>query len=144
MKYYQRGCTNEGAGAPCRIHQRLRTQAKDKRSQEKKNVELKNKRLSLYVARSKLSMPLFSAQSMHSMISPVVQWLRGLPWWLSGKESTCNARAIGDTGSIPGWGRCPGGGHRNPLQYSCLENPTEKGPWQTTVDTVAKSCTRRK
>ena len=44
----------------------------------------------------------------------------GLPWWLSGKESACNA---GDLGLIPGLGRSPGGGHVNPLQYSCLENP---------------------
>ena len=36
------------------------------------------------------------------------------------KESTCNA---GDLGSVPGFGRSPGGGHGNPLQYSCLENP---------------------
>ena len=40
-----------------------------------------------------------------------------LPRWLSGKESACNA---GDTGSIPGSGRSPGGEHGNPLQYSCL------------------------
>ena len=39
-----------------------------------------------------------------------------------GKESTCN---VGDLGSIPGLGRAPGGGHGNPLQYSCLENPHE-------------------
>ena len=45
----------------------------------------------------------------------------GLPWWFSGKESTCNA---GDVSSIPGAGRAPGGGHGNLLQYSCLENPT--------------------
>ena len=44
----------------------------------------------------------------------------GLPWWLSGKESAGKA---GDAGSIPGSGRSPGGGHGNPLQYSCLENP---------------------
>ena len=44
----------------------------------------------------------------------------GLPWWLSGKESICNA---GDVGLIPGLGSSPGGGHGNPLQYSCLENP---------------------
>ena len=47
----------------------------------------------------------------------------GLPQWLSGKESTCNAGDAGDVGSIPGLGRYPGGGHGNPLQYSCLENP---------------------
>ena len=48
-----------------------------------------------------------------------------LPWWLSGKESTCNAGSIGETGSIPGSDppRFPGGEHGNPLQYSCLENP---------------------
>ena len=48
----------------------------------------------------------------------------GLPWWLSGKESPCNA---GDPGSIPGLGRSPGGGHGNPLQYSCLENAMDRG-----------------
>ena len=40
----------------------------------------------------------------------------GLPWWLSGKESACNAKDAGDTGSISGWGQCPGGGHGNPFQ----------------------------
>ena len=42
---------------------------------------------------------------------------------LDGKESACNA---GDLGSIPGLGRYPGGGHGNPLQYSCQENPTDR------------------
>ena len=50
----------------------------------------------------------------------------GLPWWLSGKESACNA---GDMGSIPGSGKSPGGGHGNPLQYSCLENPMDSRAW---------------
>ena len=44
----------------------------------------------------------------------------GIPGGSDGKESTCNAE---DLGSIPGLGRSPGGGHGNPLQYSCLENP---------------------
>ena len=48
--------------------------------------------------------------------------VEGLPWWLRLKESACN---VGDLGSIPGLGRSPGGGHGNPLQYSCLKNP----PW---------------
>ena len=61
-----------------------------------------------------------------------------LPWWLSGKESTCNA---GDLGSIPGLERSPGGGNSNPLQYSCLENPTNRGAWRATVHGVAKSWT---
>ena len=49
----------------------------------------------------------------------------GLPQWLSGKESTCNAGDAGDVGSIPGLGRYPGGGHGNPLHYSLLENPMD-------------------
>ena len=44
----------------------------------------------------------------------------GIPGGSVGKESTCN---VGDLGSIPGLGRSPGGGHGNPFQYSCLENP---------------------
>ena len=46
--------------------------------------------------------------------------------------------------SIPGPGRSTGVGHGNPLQYSCLENPTDRGAWQTTVHMVAKSQTRLK
>ena len=46
-----------------------------------------------------------------------------LPWWLRGRDSTCNAGDAGGLRAIPGWGRSPGGGHGNPLQYSCLENP---------------------
>ena len=67
--------------------------------------------------------------------------LRGLSWWLRGKESTCNA---GDMGSIPGLGRSPGGGHGNPPQYSCLENPMDRGAWQAQVHRVAKSWTQLK
>ena len=47
-----------------------------------------------------------------------------------GKESACNE---GDPGSIPKSGRYPGGGHGNPLQYSCLENPMDRGAWRATV-----------
>ena len=56
-----------------------------------------------------------------------------------GKESACNA---GDLGSIPGLGRSSGEGTGNPLQYSCLENPTDRGAWRATVHGVAKSQTR--
>ena len=49
-----------------------------------------------------------------------------------------------DVGSIPGVGRSPGGGRGNPLQYSCLENPMDRGAWQATVHRVAKSWTRLK
>ena len=44
----------------------------------------------------------------------------------------------GDAGSIPGFGRSSGEGNGNPLQYSCLENPTDRGAWQATVHGVAK------
>ena len=63
----------------------------------------------------------------------------GLPRWLSGKESTCNASATGDMGSVPGSGRSPGGGHDNPLQCSCLEKPMARGAWWATVHEVAKT-----
>ena len=48
----------------------------------------------------------------------------------------------GDPGSIPGLGRSPGGGHGNPLQYSCLQNPMDRGAWWATVHGVTKSQTR--
>jgi len=52
----------------------------------------------------------------------------GLPRWLSGKESTCQAGDAGDTGLIPGLGISPGKGNGNPLQYSCLENSNFQEP----------------
>ena len=55
------------------------------------------------------------------------------------KVSACNA---GDPDSIPGLGRSPGEGNGNPLQYSCLENPMDRGAWWVTVRGVAKSRTR--
>ena len=47
----------------------------------------------------------------------------------AGKESACNAGDSGDTGSIPGLGKSPGGGNGNPPQYSCLENSMDRGDW---------------
>ena len=55
------------------------------------------------------------------------------------KNLPANAGDIRDMGSTPGLGRSPGGGSGNPLQYSCLENPTDRGAWQATVHGVAKS-----
>ena len=60
-------------------------------------------------------------------------------WWLSGKESACNSGATGDMGWLPGLGRFPGEGHGNPLQYSCLENPKDRGARRATVHRVAES-----
>ena len=61
---------------------------------------------------------------------------QGLPWYLSDKESACNARGVG---AISGLGRSPGGGHGNPLLYSCLENPMDLGGSWATVQRVAES-----
>ena len=61
--------------------------------------------------------------------------MRGFPYSSVGKESACNA---GDPGSIPGSGRSPGEGNDSPLQYSCLENPMDRGAWQATAHGVAK------
>ena len=65
--------------------------------------------------------------------------VEGLPGGSDGKES---ARSAGDPGSIPGSERPPGGGHGNPLPYSCLENPMDRGAWGATVHGVAQSWTR--
>ena len=57
----------------------------------------------------------------------------------AGKLSVCNA---GDPGSIPGFGRSPGEGTGNPLQYTGLENPMDREAWQARVNRIAKSWTR--
>ena len=54
------------------------------------------------------------------------------------KNTAANAGDIRDLGSIPGSGRFPGGGNGNPLQYSCLENPMDRGAWQTVVHGVER------
>ena len=58
-----------------------------------------------------------------------------VPYSSIGKESACNA---GDLGSIPGSGRSPGEGNSNPLQYSGLENPMDRGAWQATVHGITR------
>ena len=60
------------------------------------------------------------------------------------KESSCNIGEAGNVGLIPGSGRFLGGGYGNPLQYSHLEKPMDRGAWWTTVHRVAKSQTRLK
>ena len=60
----------------------------------------------------------------------------GFPGDSYGKEFACNA---GDMGLTPRLGRSPGGGNGNPLQYSCLENPMDRGAWQATVHRVSES-----
>ena len=59
-----------------------------------------------------------------------------------GSQVKASARNAGDLGSIPGLGRSPGGGHGIPLQYSCLENPMDRGACWATVHGVAKNQTQ--
>ena len=61
----------------------------------------------------------------------------GFPGGSVVKNLPANAGDVGDTGSIPGSRRSPGGGNSNSLQYSCLENSIDRGGWQTTVHGVA-------
>ena len=93
----------------------------------------------------------------HNLATKVLLLLLG-PWYLIFKVDmygtsqvvlvvknlSANARDIRDTGLIHGLRRSPGGGHGNPLQYSCLENPVDRGAWKATVHGVAESWTRMK
>ena len=74
-------------------------------------------------------------------ISMSVTLSNRLPRSLSDKESACQCKNAGDAGSVPGLGRSPGGGNGNPLQYSCLENPMDRGAWWAMVHGVAQSDT---
>ena len=65
-----------------------------------------------------------------TLISQVALVVKNLP---------ASAEGVRDGGSIPGLGRSPGGGHGNPLQYSCLEDPMDRGAWWSTVHWVAKN-----
>ena len=60
------------------------------------------------------------------------------------KNQPANAGDVRDAGSIPGLGRSPGGGHGNPLQDPCPENPMDRGAWWATVHGVSESQTRLK
>ena len=62
----------------------------------------------------------------------------GFPDGSAGKESSCNAGDTRDAGSIPGLGRFPGEENGSPLQFSCLENPMDRGAWWATVHGVAR------
>jgi len=61
-----------------------------------------------------------------------------LPRRLSGKEYACQTGSVGNMGLIPGLGRSPGEGNGNPLQYSCLGNPMDRGAWQAIVHGVTR------
>ena len=70
---------------------------------------------------------------------PIITWASQVV--LVVKNPPANAGDVREVGLILGSGRSPGGGHGNPLQYSCLENPMDRGAWQATVHRVAKSQT---
>ena len=72
-------------------------------------------------------------------ITRVVIPTLGFPGGSAVKNPPANA---GDVGSVPEWGRCPGEGNGNPLQYSCRENPLDRGAWGVTVHGVAKGQTQ--
>ena len=72
-------------------------------------------------------------------MAPIIYQGLGFPGGTNGKEPACQCGDIKDTGLIPGLGRSPGGGHGNQLQYSCLENPIDRGAWRATDHGVAKS-----
>ena len=59
-----------------------------------------------------------------------------------GSDSKASAYNVGDPDLIPGWGRSPGEGNGNPLQYCCLENPMDRGAWKATVYGVTEGRTR--
>ena len=83
--------------------------------------------------------PMSPALQVRSSLSepPVRPSLRQLHLPTSGEKNLC--ANVGDTGSIPGLERSPGGGHGNPLQYTCLENPMDRGTWRAIVHRVANS-----
>ena len=70
------------------------------------------------------------AQVLQQLTSQVAHLVKNLP---------ANAGDLRDMDSIPGWGRSPGGGHDNPLQDSCLENPMDRGAWKAIVHGVTES-----
>ena len=72
-------------------------------------------------------------------ITQYVKCYGGFPGGSVVKNLPANAGDIRDVGSSPGLGRSSGGEHGNPLQYSCLENPVNRGAWKATVHGVAKS-----
>ena len=82
----------------------------------------------------------------HCNLNYFVRWqyihMRGLPGGGVEGNLPVSARDIGKMDLIPGSGRSPGGRNGNPLQYSCLESPMDRGAWQVTVHGVAKSQTQ--
>ena len=71
----------------------------------------------------------------------IIYHYKELPWWSDSKEFACNAEDPGsapESGRFSGSGRFPGEGNGNPTQYSCLENPMDRGAWQVTAHGFAE------
>ena len=85
-----------------------------------------------------------SGRMQQSLVLPLmeVQGTLGFPEGTAVKNLPANAGGSRDTGSIPGSGRFPGVGNDDPLQYSCLENPMDRGAWQATLRKTANSRTQ--
>ena len=87
------------------------------------------------------------ALNLHTIVREFINfsyWTFPVALAIKKKKTACKAGDTGGVGSISGSGRCPGGGHGSPLQYSCLENPMDRGAWRATVHGVTKSQTRLK
>ena len=80
-----------------------------------------------------------NTQSYIFCLSHIYYSTKGFPSGSEGKETICNAGDIGRVGLIPGLRRSPGEGNGNPLQYSCLGNPMDRGAWLAVVHGVTKS-----
>jgi len=93
---------------------------------------------------SSLHKPEGSSQGSYAMVHLLYLEMQQFQGMLVVENLPDNARDMGDRGSIPGSGRSPRGGQGNPLQYSCLENPMDRGSWQATVHRVEKSWTQLK
>ena len=107
-------------------------------AKNKENLNLFTRQQSLLSKEKKESQKKFTSKYLSSSAKMKHRTFFYYPDGSDGKESTCN---VGDLGLIPEWERSPGEGNGNPLQYSCLENPTDGGAWWATVHGVTKSWT---
>ena len=109
------------------VSQILKTQYEKKRMYNTDNF--------LYWLHAEIIFWISQAQYKYIIVISFTYLFLGLPRWLSGKEFTCQA---GEVCLNSGSGSSPGEGNGNPLQYSCLGNPLDRGAWQITVHGVAK------
>ena len=93
---------------------------------------------------SSITTRLRAQQEKKSFLTQVIPLSRGFAGGSVVKNLPAKAGASGDGGLIPGWGRSPGRGYDNPLQYSYLENSLDRGAWKAIVHCVAKSWTQMK